>query len=263
MNKATREFILSLLTPEKIKIYLIILIIAVIYAIYYRYSLKTPPTSVLVESFNNKNLKSNRNKANSQENDDEAMIESDKRSKTVSNDSSNDYISTLEKKLINEQKEPFSNASSTIQNDALYYQEEIKNTYKELGNVEDAKLQYYNKAFNNYLDAQRRNNLNVNVADIGNSIEGGIIDIFQSIGNTMKSGGSVRNPPIASKANTKDNTVASNKPQQIRESFSNAEDDDNLGYTISSENDENAENAYLIRKEKNYIRSLNASIRDN
>ena len=272
MNKATREFILSLLTPEKIKIYLIILIIAVIYAIYYRYSLKTPPTTVLVESFNNKNLKANRNKANSQENDTETMIESDKRSKTVSDNSSNDYISTLEKKLINDSAdspdspdspdsvEPFSNASSTKQNDALYYQEEIKKTYKELGNAEDAKLQYYNRAFNNYLDAQRRNNLNVNVADIGNSIEGGIIDIFQSIGNTVKSGGSGRNPPIASKANASANSVASNKPQQIRESFSNAEDDDNLGYTISSEDDENPD---LIRKEKNYIRSLNASIRDN
>ena len=100
----------------------------------------------------------------------------------------------------------------------------------------------------------------MNVADIGNSIEGGIIDIFQSIRNKVKSGGSGRNPPIASKANASANSVASNKLQQIRESFSNAEDDDNLGYTISSEDDENAD---LIRKEKNYIRSLNASIRDN
>jgi hypothetical protein len=99
----------------------------------------------------------------------------------------------------------------------------------------------------------------VNVADVGNSIEGGIIDIFQSIGNTVKSGGG-KNSPVASKGNTSANSVASKKSLEIRESFSNAEDDDNLGYSIDPEDEENTE---LIRKEQNYIRRLNASIRDN
>jgi hypothetical protein len=65
--------------------------------------------------------------------------------------------------------------------DELLYKEELKKTRKELALAEDAKLRAYNTAFNNYLEAQRKNKLNLNVVDIGNSIEGGIIDIFQSI----------------------------------------------------------------------------------
>ena len=201
MNRELRAFILFFLTPGKIKIYLIILIILAIYAIYYRYSMKSDTTSNMVESFHNKNLKANPYKQNESDKDEDSLIEPDMRSsqysgETINNNTDNmnertTTITKLKKKMIdnfadvNAVDEPVNepvNERKSRQTDNTRYKEEIAKTYKELAVAEDSKLQAYNRAFNDYLDAQRTNKLNVNIADIGNSIEDGIIDIFQTIG---------------------------------------------------------------------------------
>jgi hypothetical protein len=201
MNRELRAFILFFLTPGKIKIYLIILIILAIYAIYYRYSMKSDTTSNMVESFHNKNLKANPYKQNESDKDEDSLIEPDMRAsqysgETINNNTDNmnertTTITKLKKKIIdnfadvNPVDEPVDepvNERKSRQTDNTRYKEEIAKTYKELAVAEDSKLQAYNRAFNDYLDAQRTNKLNVNIADIGNSIEDGIIDIFQTIG---------------------------------------------------------------------------------
>lgn len=201
MNRELRAFILFFLTPGKIKIYLIILIILAIYAIYYRYSMKSDTTSNMVESFHNKNLKANPYKQNESDKDEDSLIEPDMRAsqysgETINNNTDNmnertTTITKLKKKMIdnfadvNAVNEPVDepvNERKSRQTDNTRYKEEIAKTYKELAVAEDSKLQAYNRAFNDYLDAQRTNKLNVNIADIGNSIEDGIIDIFQTIG---------------------------------------------------------------------------------
>jgi hypothetical protein len=185
-----RELILSLLTPGKIKIYLIILIILIIYTIYYRYVLNT--NSPTVEAFHNKNLKANPQKMNDSDNDKEKIVDTEIITDnygidTLTGIKNNIDIYKFEQKLMENKPrdriERFVDVSmkKPTTKDELLYKEELKKTRKELALAEDAKLRAYNTAFNNYLEAQRKNKLNLNVVDIGNSIEGGIIDIFQSI----------------------------------------------------------------------------------
>jgi hypothetical protein len=185
-----RELILSLLTPGKIKIYLIILIILIIYTIYYRYVLNT--NSPTVEAFHNKNLKANPQKMNDSDNDKEKIVDTEIITDnygidTLTGIKNNIDIYKFEQKLMENKPrdriERFVDVSmkKPTTKDELLYKEELKKTHKELALAEDAKLRAYNTAFNNYLEAQRKNKLNLNVVDIGNSIEGGIIDIFQSI----------------------------------------------------------------------------------
>lgn len=267
MNRELRAFILFFLTPGKIKIYLIILLILAIYAIYYRYSMKYESESEakLIESFHNKNLKANPYKQNEADKDEDSLIENDMRAsqyagETINNNTDNmnertTAITKLKKKIIDDfidvdASNETLNLRKTRQTDNTRYKEEIAKTYKELAVAEDSKLQSYNRAFNNYLDAQRNNKLNVNIADVGNSIEGGIIDIFQTIGaktfNTTSSTSS--NNTIDSEQNQ---SYSNSKVNYVKPSISKGTEDIIESFVVNSENDANKLQKYKRKYNKN------------
>ena len=200
-----RKILLNLLTPEKIKIYLIILICLCIYIAYYRIQKnekddrneKDDGNENIIESFHDKNFKSNPRKQNYIGNDE-----------TYNNDVSKELLepkegidtpNIIEKFLDidpvpltqnNQQKALYSRSSikdpdpvnkytiRTLNDDAYDYS--IKKTFEELAIAEDSKLRNYNNALNTYLEQKRNNSLNVNLLNVGNVIENGLIDIFQS-----------------------------------------------------------------------------------
>jgi hypothetical protein len=282
MNRETRAFILFFLTPGKIKIYLIILIIFAIYALYYRYSVQKS-SAELVESFHNKNLKANPYKQNESSKDEDSIIEPDMRAsqyagetinnnqhKINNNDNDNNMVTNkkLKKLIIDEfinTDEPI-NTKKARQTDNTRYKEEIAKTYKELALAEDAKLQAYNRAFNNYIETQRLNKLNVNIADLGNSIEGGILDILQNINTTKYTDTDTDTEKLKNKGSTKLKTSEFVSPsistgaEDVIESFIST----NNAKTTSeseSESESTSENIllYMLEVVSNFITNFDTS----
>lgn len=189
MNPETREFILSMLSPGKIKIYLMVVICVFIYAIYYRINRSNHPeeASTIHESFANKDLKSEIRKYNDPMGDTDSIIEQDVRSSEVNSIKNskgfpkNDLIDILEKKML--AKEPFEDIK-TMQNrtnDDLYYKEQIATTQKALAAAENTKLEKYNTAIRKYLDIQSKSKLNVNLIEVGKKLEDGILNVIEEL----------------------------------------------------------------------------------
>jgi hypothetical protein len=291
MNREIRAFILFFLTPGKIKIYLIILIILAIYALYYRYSMKNDITSSpqTVESFHNKNLKANLSKKNEADRDEDSIIEPDMRASQYAGETINDNtedinnhrtnITKIKKQIIdnfiNTDNDTDANTSvnqrKAIQTDNTRYKEEIAKTYKELALAEDSKLQAYNRAFNDYLEAQRLNKLNVNIADIGNSIEGGILDIFQTIQSRNSSVSKVIPDTTPTTTATVTPTISTNTFKDVKPSVSKGAEDIIEGFVVVDEetnkknkkkqNDSSSENIllYILEVITDFITNFDTS----
>jgi hypothetical protein len=270
MNSKTREFILFFLTPGKIKIYLIILIILAIYSLYYRYSLSKSET---VESFHNKNLKANPYKQNEADKDEDSLIEPDISASQYAGETINNNtdditerttnITKLKKKVIdnfiNTNDTTQINKQNAKQTDNTRYKEEIAKTYKELAAAEDSKLQAYNRAFNEYLEAQRLNKLNVNIADIGNSIEGGIIDIFQSIHTKANANSNANSNKPKKKIVTSSKVNDAVSSEDIIESFVVSEEEGISSKQIKTGTESENILLYILEVVSNFITNFDSS----
>ena len=225
----------TLTTPTMIKVYIILLIIGICYTIHYRHQMKGISIEQIKE--NNKNTGKNEGFTDTNNEDNE-----DNDFKTGGNDdlkyellSLKKEKESLEKKVKFYQKKDqfklkklskeikdnkkeikktfYESSRDDLENDS--YLKEMGNLQKQFRDHENSKLVDYNQALSDTLEEKKKDRYNINLLNIGNRIENGLVSFTQDIGEVIN-GEKDYKDLIPKKENSNSN---SNSNSNIKESF--------------------------------------------
>ena len=240
----------TLTTPTMIKVYIILLIIGICYTIHYRHQMK----GISIEQIKENNKNTGKNEGFTDTNNEDNEDNEDNDFKTGGNDdlkyellSLKKEKESLEKKVKFYQKKDqfklkklskeikdnkkeikktfYESSRDDLENDS--YLKEMGNLQKQFRDHENSKLVDYNQALSDTLEEKKKDRYNINLLNIGNRIENGLVSFTQDIGGGINGEKDYKdlipkkeNSNSNSNSNSNNNSNSnSNSNSNIKESF--------------------------------------------
>ena len=201
----------TLTTPFMFKVYIILVLLGICYAFHYRNQMR----GIAIED--NKNTKNTTTEGFQSTNDKLKVLKLEQ--KTAALEDKLKQFQTREalqlKKLSRKVKDDKDNIKKTLyessrddnlENDT--YMSEMSRLTKQYTDFENKKLTVYNKALADNIEAEKKNRYNINLLNIGNNIEKGLVNIVEELGEVIERNNNNTEEGFASYTNRRRKAVA-------------------------------------------------------
>ena len=201
----------TLTTTFMFKVYIILVLLGICYSFHYRNQMR----GIAIED--NKNTKNTTTEGFQSTNDKLKLLKLEQ--KTAALEDKLKEFQTREalqlKKLSRKVKDDKDNIKKTLyessrddnlENDA--YMSEMYRLTKQYTDFENKKLTVYNKALADNIEAEKKNRYNINLLNIGNNIEKGLVNIVEDLGEVIEGHSNNTEEGFASYTNRRRKAVA-------------------------------------------------------
>ena len=204
----------TLTTPFMFKVYIILVLLGICYAFHYRNQMRG---IAIEDNKNTTNTKNTTTEGFQSTNDKLKVLKLEQ--KTAALEDKLKQFQTREalqlKKLSRKVKDDKDNIKKTLyessrddnlENDA--YMSEMSRLTKQYTDFENKKLTVYNKALADNIEAEKKNRYNINLLNIGNNIEKGLVNIVEDLGEVIEGHSNNTEEGFASYTNRRRKAVA-------------------------------------------------------
>jgi hypothetical protein len=213
----------TLTTPFMIKIYIILVLLGICYAFHYRnqiqgIAIKNNTTQNIRTTENTNNKNNTPTEEGFQSTNDKLEVLKLEQKNAVLEDQLNEYQrrEALQLKKLSRKVKDDKNAikktlyESTRSNDTENnsYLSEMSKLTKQYTDFENKKLTVYNQALSDNIEAEKKNRYNINLLNIGNNIEKGLVNIVEDLGEVIEGPSNNTEEGFASYTNRRRKAVA-------------------------------------------------------